>query len=223
MVPERRAGFRTALAFLALTSGVSCAAPQNIEPEVKTPIQTAKDDFAVLKVIPILETRESIIDIGEVEIKLLEQMGRSYTSRLGSSNAVSDFCRGLPEFEVKGATGEFQWPTYGPIYSWFSPRHQGLDITPPYGTPVYAAEEGIVVGTFDLRYSYGEHILVYHSGGSMTLYAHLSAMFPKIGNRVRKQEQIGRVGMTGYATGPHLHFELLQGCRQVDPLDYLRR
>ena len=118
---------------------------------------------------------------------------------------------------------QFQWPTSGPIFSWFSAAHRGLDISPAYGTPVYAAEAGVVVKLEYLDWGYGYHLIIDHENGYQTLYAHLSKAFAVPGQRVELREHIGSVGTTGRVTGPHLHFEMHHNGVAFDPLQALPR
>jgi len=128
-----------------------------------------------------------------------------------------------PDPGTAGATGSMIWPTHGPIYNWFSGYHRGMDISPPYGTPVVASDGGVVVGNQYLRYGLGYHIVLDHGNGYQTVYAHLSQILVQYGQRVGRGEMIGRVGVTGYATGPHLHFEVHQYGVPVNPLNFLPR
>jgi len=121
------------------------------------------------------------------------------------------------------ATGAMQWPTYGPIFTYFSAYHRGIDISPAYGTPVTAADGGVVSAVQYNRWDYGYYIIISHGNGYETLYAHLSQILVSPGQRVGRGELVGRVGMTGYATGPHLHFEVRQYGGAVNPLGVLPR
>jgi murein DD-endopeptidase MepM/ murein hydrolase activator NlpD len=97
--------------------------------------------------------------------------------------------------------------------------HKGVDWAAPRGTPVRAAGHGIVVAAGRLG-GYGRYLRIDHGGGLATAYAHLDGFAPGLvrGRLVRQGEPIGGVGNSGRATGPHLHYELLVGGRQVDPL-----
>lgn len=77
-----------------------------------------------------------------------------------------------------------------------------------YGDPVRAARPGRVVGAQRWSYSYGHHVTIANDDGTRSIYAHMSAMFAHQGERVRRGDLIGRVGATGNATGPHLHYEI---------------
>lgn len=90
--------------------------------------------------------------------------------------------------------------------------HNGLDISAPIGTPVYAADDGIVMHIDNndrnswTKYQYGKYVLIKHQNGLATLYAHLSSWIVKKGQEVKRGQLIGYSGNTGYSTGPHLHF-----------------
>ncbi len=98
----------------------------------------------------------------------------------------------------------------------FDRHHRGVDFAAPAGTPVFAAGDGTV--TFaGWRGDYGRTVMIRHAGGFDTLYAHLSAITVRPGARVRQGQVIGRVGSTGLATGPHLHFEVHRNRVAIDP------
>ena len=90
-------------------------------------------------------------------------------------------------------------------------KHQGEDIAAAYGDPVYAAAAGQVIQAWDRNDGYGNTIVINHMNGYFTRYAHLSAFFVADGQIVQEGQLIGRVGDTGVATGPHLHFEIRIG------------
>ena len=101
----------------------------------------------------------------------------------------------------------------------FPKRHKGVDYAAPGGTPVYAAGDGTVDKLY-VSSSYGNYVRIAHDNGFQTVYAHLAAFAEGLeeGSVVEKGEQIGAVGMTGSATGNHLHFELVHRGERVDPL-----
>jgi murein DD-endopeptidase MepM/ murein hydrolase activator NlpD len=99
--------------------------------------------------------------------------------------------------------------------------HEGVDLVAPYGTMVYAAADGVVVGAAP-NGRYGNWIRIEHGGRLATVYGHLSAFAPGIepGETVVRGELIGFVGSTGRSTGAHLHFELLSDGRPVNPINH---
>ncbi len=114
---------------------------------------------------------------------------------------------------------------YGPRLNPFSGReefHSGLDIGARMGAGVYAARAGTVLEASS-NAILGRHVIIAHPGGYQTVYGHLSAIGVTIGERVATGALIGAVGMTGEATGPHLHFEVRHGGETRDPASLLAR
>lgn len=125
-------------------------------------------------------------------------------------------------------TGEarFLWPVHGRILASYGAgaggtHNDGINIAAAAGTPVLAAEAGVVAYAGNELRGYGNLLLVKHAGGWMTAYAHNSALLVKRGDRVKRGQEIARVGATGAVGEPQLHFEIRQGSRALDPSDYL--
>jgi murein DD-endopeptidase MepM/ murein hydrolase activator NlpD len=119
------------------------------------------------------------------------------------------------------------WPVKGTITSGFGNEghrmHDGIDIAAPRGTPVRAAAAGEVVYSDNRLAGYGRLIIIRHAGDLFTAYAHNERNLVSRGDKVKQGEIIARVGETGRASGPHLHFEVRRGPTPVDPLAYLPR
>ena len=130
-----------------------------------------------------------------------------------------------------GAPGQLLWPVSGPITSPFGMRmhpvygrpilHAGIDIAAAQGTTIAAAADGrvIVAGT---QGDCGKMVAIDHHGGLSTIYCHMSQIFVGVGQDVQRGQAIGAVGMTGDATGPHVHFQVMQDGHPVDPMSFLR-
>jgi len=119
------------------------------------------------------------------------------------------------------------WPTDGYVTSGFGYRdypdtefHPGLDIVNDYGSPVYATAAGVVEEA-GWDYGYGYKIIIDDGNGYETWYAHNSRMLVSPGESVRKGEQIAELGASGYATGPHCHYEIVLWGKPIDPTPYL--
>lgn len=122
----------------------------------------------------------------------------------------------------------FAWPVHGRVTGVFGsqrilngkPRrpHYGVDVAAPRGTPVRAAADGIVVLVHPGMYFSGKTVILDHGHGVTSVYIHLSAILVRLGERVRKGQIIGRVGQTGRATGPNLHWGVYKGEMPVDPM-----
>ena len=104
-------------------------------------------------------------------------------------------------------------------------NHAGIDIPAPSGTNIYAAKSGVVIhaakGTGS-SWSYGNYVIVSHSDGTSTLYAHMSRIGCKEGQTVKQGDVVGYVGTTGRSTGNHLHFEVRVGSTRKDPVNYFK-
>lgn len=100
-------------------------------------------------------------------------------------------------------------------------RHLGVDYAAPTGTPVRTVADGVVEFA-GWQNGYGNVIFIRHTGGRVTVYAHLSRINVRQGQRVEQGQHIGAVGATGWATGPHLHFEIRENGQHVDPLRVAR-
>lgn len=120
-----------------------------------------------------------------------------------------------------------QWPASGKVTSLFGMRnrrmHDGIDIGAPEEAPVYAAAAGEVVYSDSRLSGYGKLIIIRHSKDMFTAYAHNQRNLVRKGDTVKKGDVVARIGQTGRATGPHLHFEVRRGSTPVDPLSYLPR
>ena len=133
----------------------------------------------------------------------------------------------VPKPPARGGKG-FLWPVKGKLVSRFGVKQKGLhndgiNIAAPRGTPVLAAENGIVAYAGNELRGFGNLLLVKHSGGWLTAYAHNERLLVKRGERVRKGQRIANVGSTGTVSTPQLHFELRKGRRAVNPRKHLRR
>ncbi|MDZ4319322.1 MAG: M23 family metallopeptidase, partial [Phenylobacterium sp.] len=102
-------------------------------------------------------------------------------------------------------------------------RHGGVDIAAPLGTGVYVAAEGSVLRTGYDPAGYGRFVEIRHPNGMTTLYGHLSRLDVASGDAVEAGARIGLVDSTGRSTGPHLHFEVRRGERQVNPVKVMGR
>ncbi|MFH0917211.1 MAG: peptidoglycan DD-metalloendopeptidase family protein [bacterium] len=131
---------------------------------------------------------------------------------------------------TKAGSGILAWPVDGNVTSGFGYRihpifhvrkmHTGIDVSAGMGTSIRAASGGTVVSA-GWRGGYGKCVVISHGGGLATLYAHQSEILVTEGQSVKRGEVIGKVGSTGYSTGPHLHFEVRVNGSPVDPMGYL--
>ena len=120
------------------------------------------------------------------------------------------------------SSSSFLWPVKGRVIVGFGPRESGLhndgiNISAPVGTSIKAAENGVVAYAGNELRGFGNLLLIKHSDGYTTAYAHTSEILVKRGDRVKRGQIIARVGSSGSVTQPQLHFEIRKGPRAVDP------
>lgn len=106
-----------------------------------------------------------------------------------------------------------------PIYR-VRKMHAGIDFSARTGTPIYASGDGIVSRVQSAKSGYGKNVMINHGYGYETLYAHMSKMLVKPGQKVKKGQEIGLVGSTGRSTAPHLHYEVHFKGQAVNPIDF---
>ncbi len=137
----------------------------------------------------------------------------------------------VPEGSVKsaeavGALPSFRWPARGRIIAGFGPQpnglqNDGINVAVPEGTPVKAAEDGVVAYAGNELKGYGNLVLVRHANGFVTAYAHASEILVKKGDAIKRGQVIAKSGQSGTVTSPQLHFEIRKGSTPVDPAQYL--
>lgn len=121
---------------------------------------------------------------------------------------------------------EWARPATGPLSSLYGARwgaqHLGLDIAAAYGSTVVSASAGKVIFS-GWNGGYGKLVIVEHPGGYTTRYGHNSALLVEVGEQVEAGTPIAKVGSTGYSSGPHLHFEIRQGTKALNPLPFMEK
>jgi murein DD-endopeptidase MepM/ murein hydrolase activator NlpD len=128
--------------------------------------------------------------------------------------------------EPAGNLPGFRWPVRGRIIAGFGPKpnglqNDGINLAVPEGTPVKAAEDGVVAYAGSELKGYGNLVLVRHANGFVTAYANTSDILVKRGDTVKRGQVIAHSGQTGNVTSPQLHFEIRKGATPVDPSQYL--
>ncbi|WP_438274572.1 peptidoglycan DD-metalloendopeptidase family protein [Nitrobacter sp.] len=128
--------------------------------------------------------------------------------------------------EATGALPTFRWPVRGRVIAAYGARtngksNDGINVAVPEGTPVKAAEDGVVAYAGNELKGYGNLILVRHPNGYVTAYAHASELLVKRGDTIKRGQVIAKSGQSGEAASPQLHFEIRKGSSPVDPLHFL--
>ncbi len=130
------------------------------------------------------------------------------------------------ESSVNNSPG-FRWPARGRVILGYGPKtnggqNDGINVSVPEGTPIKAAEDGVVAYSGNELKGYGNLVLIRHANGFVTAYAHASELTVKKGEPVKRGQVIGKSGATGNVTAPQLHFEVRKGATPVDPMQYLQ-
>jgi murein DD-endopeptidase MepM/ murein hydrolase activator NlpD len=128
--------------------------------------------------------------------------------------------------QAASAMPSFRWPVRGRIIAAFGPKpnglqNDGINLAVPEGTPVKAAEDGVVAYAGSELKGYGNLVLIRHANGFVTAYANTSELMVKRGDSVKRGQVIAKSGETGNVTSPQLHFEIRKGATPVDPSQYL--
>jgi murein DD-endopeptidase MepM/ murein hydrolase activator NlpD len=118
-------------------------------------------------------------------------------------------------------SGSFVWPVYGWLSQGYRYDHRAIDVAANLGTPITAADRGVVVRAGWNDQGYGRFVVIDHQIDYVTLYAHLDRILVQEGDIVGQGQVIGTVGSTGNSTGPHLHFEIRDFGRLTNPLELL--
>lgn len=149
-----------------------------------------------------------------------------HTARVLTPAAETPTADGGAPKTADAAAPAFRWPVRGRIIAGFGPKtngqqNDGINLAVPEGTPVKAAEDGVVAYAGNELKGYGNLVLVRHPNGFVTAYAHASELMVKRGDQIKRGQVIARSGQTGTVTSPQLHFEIRKGSAPVDPTQYL--
>ena len=115
----------------------------------------------------------------------------------------------------------FKWPVRGDVVGHFGQKNAGINIKVPEGTPVRSAAAGEVIYSGNGLADYGNLVLVRHSNGFVTAYAHNQALNVKRGQRVRQGQVVAKSGKSGSVSSPQVHFEIREGKTPVNPMSHL--
>ena len=151
---------------------------------------------------------------------------KTTTSPQEKKKISSDPNKKLPKLSARSSS-KFSWPVKGKILSNYGAKsgglfNDGINIGAAKGTAVKSAENGVVAYAGNEVKGMGNLIIIQHSGGWMTVYAHMDSMIVRRGTKVNVGQQIGTVGETGKVDEPQLHFEIRKGTKAYNPSSYLK-
>jgi murein DD-endopeptidase MepM/ murein hydrolase activator NlpD len=147
-------------------------------------------------------------------------------ARIASTQAPEKTESVVATTEPAGAIPSFRWPVKGRVIAGFGPKtggaqNDGINLAVPEGTPVKAADDGVVAYAGNELKGYGNLVLIRHANGFVSAYAHASELLVKRGDTIKRGQVIAHAGQTGNVTSPQLHFEIRKGSTPVDPAQYL--
>ena len=130
--------------------------------------------------------------------------------------------------EATGALPTFRWPVRGKVITSYGAKtngksNDGINLAVPEGTPVKAADDGVVAYAGNELKGYGNLVLIRHANGFVSAYAHASELLVKRGDTIKRGQVIANAGQTGNVTSPQLHFEIRKGSTPVDPAPFLAK
>jgi murein DD-endopeptidase MepM/ murein hydrolase activator NlpD len=206
----------------------------------KSHLEAAKKELETVKQTKA-EKKEELNDQTKQKQSALKDISKQRKAYEQALSQLESDSRSIEQMiqKLQGNTGSYQgtgiflWPApdshritsdYGMRYHPILKErrmHTGMDIGARSGTPILAADSGKVIfaGSYG---AYGNAVIIDHGGGISTLYGHMSVIMVKSGQSVTKGKQIGKVGSTGWTTGPHLHFEVRKNGSPVNPHSYVK-
>ncbi len=167
--------------------------------------------------------------IGGPRLAAATPAGAQQSARYAQANPAPEPEEAAPApkpSETTSALPTFRWPVRGKVITGYGAKtngksNDGINVAVPEGTPVKAAEDGVVAYSGNELKGYGNLILVRHSNGYVTAYAHASELLVKRGDTIKRGQVIAKSGQSGEVGSPQLHFEIRKGSQPVDPLQFL--
>jgi len=161
--------------------------------------------------------------------KLASAAAPQQSARLAQASPAAEEGTSEPAIKASEATGAlptFRWPVRGKVIASYGAKtngksNDGINLAVPEGTPVKAAEDGVVAYAGNELKGYGNLVLVRHANGYVTAYAHASELLVKRGDTIKRGQVIAKSGQSGEVASPQLHFEIRKGSAPVDPLQFL--
>ena len=212
---------------LAKANNLDASAPLKQGMRLNVPAAKAAEAIAAQPVAtaqPIPTTT-----IGGSRLAAAAPAGPQQSARYAQANPATESAEAAPApkpAETTSALPTFRWPVRGKVITGYGAKtngksNDGINVAVPEGTPVKAAEDGVVAYSGNELKGYGNLILVRHANGYVTAYAHASELLVKRGDTIKRGQVIAKSGQSGEVGSPQLHFEIRKGSTPVDPLQFL--
>jgi len=217
------------VAELAKANNLSASAPLKLGAKLTVPGARAAS-AAPLAPAPVAAAQPAVATAA-IPVTRVAAAGPPQSARLAQASPTAD----EPAAEVTpvkaaseatGALPTFRWPVRGKVITTYGAKtngksNDGINLAVPEGTPVKAAEDGVVAYAGNELKGYGNLVLVRHSNGYVTAYAHASELLVRRGDTIKRGQVIAKSGQSGEVGSPQLHFEIRKGSNPVDPLQFL--
>lgn len=198
-------------------------------PGAKTAAVAAPAAAAPIAAAPVAGTLQPVAAAPAPATKMAAAAAPVQSARLAQATAnVEEKAAETPAkaADATGALPTFRWPVRGKVVTSYGAKtngksNDGINLAVPEGTPVKAAEDGVVAYSGNELKGYGNLVLVRHSNGYVTAYAHASELLVKRGDTIKRGQIIAKSGQSGEVASPQLHFEIRKGSSPVDPLQFL--
>jgi len=214
--------YHVSVAELARANNLDTSAKLKLGSRLNVPAKVAA-------AVPVVATTQPVAAAPAAAPKLASAAAPQQTARLAQASPAAE--DGAPESTVKaaeatGALPTFRWPVRGKVIAGYGAKtngkaNDGINLAVPEGTPVKAAEDGVVAYAGNELKGYGNLVLVRHANGYVTAYAHASELLVKRGDSIKRGQVIAKSGQSGEVASPQLHFEIRKGSTPVDPLQFL--
>jgi murein DD-endopeptidase MepM/ murein hydrolase activator NlpD len=220
--------YGTTISELARINNIAPHAKLNIGDQIKVPGRAARAQRADgAKAAQTLNPPTKSRPTAKAQPKTSAQVARNEpTESINVATPAAEPARATSSVAAANANPTFRWPAKGRVIAGFGPRtngqqNDGINLALPEGTPVRAAEDGVVAYAGNELKGYGNLILVRHANGYVTAYAHAKELLVRRGDPIKRGQVIARSGQTGNVDAPQLHFEIRKGPTPLDPMPLL--
>jgi murein DD-endopeptidase MepM/ murein hydrolase activator NlpD len=215
------------VAELARANSMAPSAKLKLGSRLNVPSKTAAAAPVMAAPVGVVSTAPALASAPTANTKIAAAVPQQ-SARLAQANPPPDEVEtpAVKPGEATGALPTFRWPVRGKVITGYGAKtngksNDGINLAVPEGTPVKAAEDGVVAYSGNELKGYGNLVLVRHSNGYVTAYAHASELMVKRGDTIKRGQIIAKSGQSGEVGSPQLHFEIRKGSQPVDPLQFL--
>jgi len=213
---------------LAKANNLDANAPLKQGTRLNVPAKTAEAAPVTAQPVAVAQPIPTTT-IGGARLAAATPAAQQQSARYAQANPAPEAAEATPApkpAETTSALPTFRWPVRGKVITGYGAKtngksNDGINVAVPEGTPVKAAEDGVVAYSGNELKGYGNLILVRHANGYVTAYAHASELLVKRGDTIKRGQVIAKSGQSGEVGSPQLHFEIRKGSQPVDPLQFL--